>query len=126
VSNTATELRKLHTLSKAVISLGCDAANDIVIDDPPISALHLQPVRKGEQWVLIHPHPTRTQTTNGLPFQGRQIRGDYTYHGTLFSTYSQTDAMQRILLAWIALGMMILAFGVAVGIALKWKDRHWQ
>ncbi len=55
---------------------------------------------------------------------GDQLFGDdYLYHGTLFSTYSQSDATQRILLCWLALGTSIVVLGLLVGLALKRKDR---
>lgn len=83
VSNSTSGLRKLYPLNKATISLGRDAANDIVIDDLTISALHLQLMREGNQWVLVHPHPARAQTTNGLLFQGRRIRGSEPFRKVL-------------------------------------------
>ncbi|HEU5368856.1 MAG TPA: FHA domain-containing protein [Ktedonobacterales bacterium] len=54
----------------------------------------------------------------------RLLGDDLAYHGTLFSTYSHSDAMNRILLAWIALALIIIVFGTATGIALKLKDRQ--
>ena len=54
---------------------------------------------------------------------GDKLFGDnYTYHGTLFSTFSQSDAMHRLLLSWAALGAIIIVLGILVGIALKRKD----
>lgn len=47
---------------------------------------------------------------------------DTTFHGTLFSTFSQTDAMHRVLLAWGALGALIVIFITLVCIGLKRKD----
>lgn len=47
---------------------------------------------------------------------------NYTYYGTLFSTFSQSDGMQRILLSWAALGIIIIALMILTGIALKRKD----
>ena len=47
---------------------------------------------------------------------------NYTYHGTLFSTYSQSESLRYLLLMWLALGIMILVFGVATGFFLKRKD----
>jgi len=44
------------------------------------------------------------------------------YHGTLFSIYSQSDATQRILLAWACLGGIILLLLITIGLALKAKD----
>ncbi len=48
--------------------------------------------------------------------------GDYTYHSTLFSIYSQDDAMHRLLLSWAALGAISLALIVLTGVFLKRKD----
>jgi ABC-type multidrug transport system permease subunit len=56
----------------------------------------------------------------------RLLGDDFTYHGTLFSTYSQSDATARIVLAWIALALIILVFGTGIGIALRLKDRRWR
>ncbi len=47
---------------------------------------------------------------------------DYTYHGTLFSIYSQNDAMHRLILSWIALAAINIALMVVIGIFLKRKD----
>ena len=47
---------------------------------------------------------------------------DTTYHGTLFSTFSQTDAMHRLLLSWSALGVIIIVLAILIGIGLKRKD----
>ena len=47
---------------------------------------------------------------------------DYTYHGTLFSTYSQTDSMHRLLLSWAGLGAIIIVLAILIGVALKRKD----
>ncbi len=83
VSSNTAERQRTYTLDKAVMSLGRDATADIVIDDPSVSGLHLQLMREGNQWVLVHPHPTRSQTTNGLLFQGRKIRGDEPFRKVL-------------------------------------------
>jgi ABC-type multidrug transport system ATPase subunit/pSer/pThr/pTyr-binding forkhead associated (FHA) protein len=47
---------------------------------------------------------------------------DSTYHGTLFSTFSQTDATNRVLLAWAALGIIIVVLTTLTCIGLKRKD----
>jgi ABC transport system ATP-binding/permease protein len=47
---------------------------------------------------------------------------DYTYHSTLYSVYSQADATRRLLLCWLALGAIILALVMVIGIFLKRKD----
>lgn len=53
---------------------------------------------------------------------GKLFGDDYTYHGTLFSIYSQADGTQRIVLAWIALSGIILVLTCIIGIFLKRKD----
>jgi len=50
------------------------------------------------------------------------IGNNPSYHGTLFSIYSQSDATQRILLAWACLGGIILLLLLTIGLALKAKD----
>lgn len=47
---------------------------------------------------------------------------DPIFHGTLFSTYSQTDATHRLLLAWGALVVLTIIMSIVMGIALKRKD----
>jgi ABC-type multidrug transport system ATPase subunit/pSer/pThr/pTyr-binding forkhead associated (FHA) protein len=50
------------------------------------------------------------------------LGSDPSFHGTLFSTFSQSEATQRILLAWAALGAILLLLLLTIGIALKAKD----
>jgi len=45
-----------------------------------------------------------------------------TFHGQLFSTFSQSDSAQRMFLAWGALAALIVVLGIIVGIGLKRKD----
>jgi ABC-type multidrug transport system ATPase subunit/pSer/pThr/pTyr-binding forkhead associated (FHA) protein len=52
----------------------------------------------------------------------RLFGNDYTYHSTLYSIYSQSDALHRLLLSWVALGAIIIALTIAVGFFLKRKD----
>jgi ABC-type multidrug transport system ATPase subunit/pSer/pThr/pTyr-binding forkhead associated (FHA) protein len=52
----------------------------------------------------------------------RLFGNDYTYHSTLFSIYSQTDAMHRLLLSWGALVAIIVALVIVIGFFLKSKD----
>lgn len=47
---------------------------------------------------------------------------DSTFHGTLFSTFSQTDAIHRVLLAWGALGALIVVLVIMICVGLKRKD----
>jgi len=47
---------------------------------------------------------------------------DPTYHGTLFSTFSQADATNRVLLAWAVLVVIIVVLTTLTCIGLKRKD----
>lgn len=81
--------KAVHHLIKPVITIGRHRSNDIVINEPVISAVHAQIVRENGQWILVHPHPARGQTLNGLLYQGRVIRGDEQFrkpltHGDIF------------------------------------------
>jgi hypothetical protein len=54
---------------------------------------------------------------------GDQLFGtDSSYHGTLFSTFTQAEAMHRILLSWVALGAIIILLTILTGVFLKQKD----
>ena len=47
---------------------------------------------------------------------------DVTYHGLLFSTFSQSDALHRLLLAWAALAVLSIVYTIVLCIGLKRKD----
>jgi len=47
-----------------------------------------------------------------------------TYHSTLFSTYSQGDALHYIMLIWLALIVMIALYSIGTGFFLKRKDQN--
>src|SRR5437588_5317670 len=76
VSSNVHADKQIRPLNKQVINIGRDPSNDIVINDLVISAFHAQIVREGNQFVLVHPHPARGKTLNGLLYQGRHIAGD--------------------------------------------------
>ena len=77
VSSNIHGTRQSYLLTKTVINIGRDAGNDISIKDGGIvSGQHLQITRQDGQFVLVHPHPDRPRTLNGLLYQGREIRGD--------------------------------------------------
>ncbi len=47
---------------------------------------------------------------------------DFSYRGTLFSIYSQTDAAIHLFVCWLALAAMILLLSIATAYFLKRKD----
>ena len=81
-NNTSVE-KHTYTLNQDVINIGRDLSNDIVIKDRIVSSFHAQIVREGNQFVLIHPHPDRQQTLNGLYYRGRKIPGDEPFRKAL-------------------------------------------
>lgn len=77
VSSNIHGTRRTYLLTQEVVNIGRGADNDISIEDGGIvSGQHLQIVRQHGQFVLVHPHPDRTRTLNGLLYQGQRIRGD--------------------------------------------------
>jgi ABC-type multidrug transport system ATPase subunit/pSer/pThr/pTyr-binding forkhead associated (FHA) protein len=83
VSDNTTGQRRRYPLDQKVLNIGRDPTNEVIINEPCVSGQHLQLVRDGQQLTLIHPHPARTRTTNGLLYQGRKIRGDEAYRRVL-------------------------------------------
>lgn len=84
ISNNIHGVRQSYPLTKDVINIGRDATNDISVRDGGIvSNQHIQIVRQGNQFILIHPHPDKQRTLNGLLYQGRKIRGDEAFRKTL-------------------------------------------
>jgi ABC-type multidrug transport system ATPase subunit/pSer/pThr/pTyr-binding forkhead associated (FHA) protein len=76
VTNNTSIEKHTYILNQDVINIGRDPSNDIVIKDRIVSSFHAQIVRDGNHFVLIHPHPDRQQTLNGLFYLGRKIRSD--------------------------------------------------
>lgn len=72
-----------YPLTKQIINIGRDPSNDIVINEKEVSAFHAQIVHEGTQLVLVHPHPTRPRTLNGLLYQGQHIEGDQPFRKPL-------------------------------------------
>jgi len=64
------------TPDRQVFDIGRDPSNTIVISRPTVSSFHAQIIRDGNQLVLIHPHPSRGHTLNGLTYQGKTISGN--------------------------------------------------
>jgi ABC-type multidrug transport system ATPase subunit len=75
VTTNSGTARKSYPLNKLVLTIGRDPASDIVIPDQTVSGQHLQITREGDHYVLVHPHPKREKTTNGLLYQGKKISG---------------------------------------------------
>ncbi len=73
----------LLTLDRQVFDIGRDPSNTIVIQRPTVSNFHAQIIRENNQLVLIHPHPKRGQTLNGLTFQGQNIEGQQSFRHIL-------------------------------------------
>jgi ABC-type multidrug transport system ATPase subunit/pSer/pThr/pTyr-binding forkhead associated (FHA) protein len=130
ISSNVHSNKQIRPLNKQVISIGRDPTNDIVINDLVISAFHAQIVREGNQFVLVHPHPARGKTLNGLLYQGRHIAGDQPFrkplargdifrigdeHGTLITlNYNDgSGAVQDVVLEIrpIPLGMPLITIG---------------
>ncbi|MEO6890350.1 MAG: FHA domain-containing protein [Ktedonobacteraceae bacterium] len=83
VSSNVHQEKHTYPLNKQVINIGRDPSNDIVISEPTVSGFHAQIVYDGNQPYIIHPHPTRGKTLNGLLYQGRHIRGDEPFRKAL-------------------------------------------
>jgi ABC-type multidrug transport system ATPase subunit/pSer/pThr/pTyr-binding forkhead associated (FHA) protein len=81
-TNTRRESRT-YQLNKAVITIGREPGNDIVINERTVSGSHAQIVREGDQLVLLHPAPGRERTLNGLLYQGRKIGGEEKFRKAL-------------------------------------------
>ncbi len=78
--------KQVFRLDKAVINVGKNNANvrnDIPLAYDIVSAPHLQIVQRGNDFVLIHPHPSRQKTLNGLLYKGRRILGHEHFEHTL-------------------------------------------
>jgi ABC-type multidrug transport system ATPase subunit/pSer/pThr/pTyr-binding forkhead associated (FHA) protein len=83
VSSNISREKHSYTLDKQVINIGRDPSSDIVINEPVVSGFHAQIVRDGNQLTLVHPHPSRQGTLNGLLYQGRHIPGNQVFRKPL-------------------------------------------
>src|SRR3989440_670083 len=70
-------------LTKQVINIGRDPSNDLVISEPVVSGFHAQIVHEGNQYVFVHPHPSRGKTLTGLIYNGNHILGDQAFRKPL-------------------------------------------
>lgn len=83
ISSNIDRVKQTYPLTKSVINIGRDPSNDIVINEAVVSAFHAQIIREDKQLMLVHPHPARAKTLNGLLYQGRQIAGDAQFRKVL-------------------------------------------
>jgi ABC-type multidrug transport system ATPase subunit/pSer/pThr/pTyr-binding forkhead associated (FHA) protein len=75
VSSNTDHERVVYALTQPVIDIGRDPSNTIVINRPTVSSFHAQIIREGNQLVLLHPHPKREKTLNGIDYNGTSISG---------------------------------------------------
>ncbi len=80
--------KQIFRLDKPIMSIGKDSTkntfkNDINIPYPIVSSQHLLIERRGNDIVLIHPHPARQKTMNGLLYKGLKILGHEHWEHTL-------------------------------------------
>jgi ABC transport system ATP-binding/permease protein len=73
ISTNTRTAKQVYRLDQAIVNIGRDPSNDIVINEKTVSNFHAQIVREGDRLLLIHPHPRRQQTLNGLLYQGQKI-----------------------------------------------------
>ncbi|GCE20564.1 ABC transporter ATP-binding protein [Dictyobacter kobayashii] len=81
-SNTNSE-RQVYALNQRITNIGRDTDNEIVINTPIVSGKHAQIVREEDKLFLVHPHPLRGKTLNGLWYKGQHIRGDQPFRQQL-------------------------------------------
>jgi ABC-type multidrug transport system ATPase subunit/pSer/pThr/pTyr-binding forkhead associated (FHA) protein len=130
VSSNVHSEKHAFPLTQQVINIGRDPSNNIVINELVVSGFHAQIVWDGNQFVFVHPHPSRGRTLNGLLYQGRHIQGDEQFrkplargdifrigdeHGTLVTlTYNDgSGAIQDVVpeLRPIPLGAPVITIG---------------
>jgi len=88
ISTNIDNTQQTFLLNKPMMSIGKDnpksnIKNDINIPYPIVSSQHLQVERRGNDIVLIHPHPSRPKTVNGLLYKGLRILGHEHWEHTL-------------------------------------------
>lgn len=76
ISSNIHSERSVHLLNRPVLNIGRNSENDIIIDEPIVSAWHAQIIREDGKLFIVHPHPSRERTANGLWYRGEQIAGD--------------------------------------------------
>ncbi len=87
VSTNTKPGKQIHQLplNKPAITIGRDQTSDIFISEPIVSSQHFQVVRENNQFVIVHPHPDRQKTINGLYYEGRHYQGAEPFRKALVS-----------------------------------------
>ncbi len=70
-------------LNKSAVTIGRDPASELCINEPIVSSQHFQIVRENNQFVIVHPHPARQKTINGLYYEGRHYKGEEPFRKVL-------------------------------------------
>ncbi len=88
ISTNVDNTKRTFQLDKPILSLGKDnlnnnIKNDINVPYPIVSSQHILLERRGNDIVLIHPHPARPKTVNGLLYKGLRILGHEHWEHTL-------------------------------------------
>ncbi len=88
ISTNVDSTKQTFQLDKPLMSLGKDnlknnIKNDINVHYPIVSSQHILLERRGNDIVLIHPHPSRPKTVNGLLYKGLRILGHEHWEHTL-------------------------------------------
>jgi ABC transport system ATP-binding/permease protein len=94
VSTNTGQKKQSYPLTEPIINIGRDPINEIVIKDPIVANFHAQIELTNNQCFIVHPHPAREKTLNGLWYQGMLVRGDQPFrrqlvHGDIFRIGSE-------------------------------------
>ena len=94
VSTNTEPQKQSYLLTQPIINVGRNPINEIVIKDPIVANFHAQIELTNNQYFLVHPHPARDKTLNGLWYQGIPVRGDQPFrrqlaHGDIFRIGSE-------------------------------------
>jgi ABC-type multidrug transport system ATPase subunit/pSer/pThr/pTyr-binding forkhead associated (FHA) protein len=130
ISSNIHREKNIYRLLNGVINIGRHPSNDIVINEPVVSAFHAQVVREGDKLIFVHPHPQQQRTTNGIIYMGRAIPGSEPFrkplergdifrigdeHGTLVTLtyYDGSTTVQDVLpeIRPIPLGAPLISLG---------------
>ena len=76
ISSNIHHEKPVYPLDKQVLNIGRHPSNDIVINEPVVSAFHAQIVRDGDTLIFIHPQPPHPRTTNGIIYKGQGFSGE--------------------------------------------------